>query len=381
MKYTKTIKLVAISVIASSLLVGCGSSDSSDDSSSNTVTPVEQTEQGKVIISGIASDPELQGANVYLDANENSTFDNDELNTTTDANGEYSLTIPEADLGKPVIVEGGIDKVTKEEFTGQLSMIAQDMEQDHITPLTTLVTEYYKSQNSEMNLAEVKAELAQKLGIQVDDLDKNTMEDGNEELLKIALQIEKVAELVDTENIQAVFNSIASKLKTDENLSDAIDSMIDAQTNLSDLEEAKAKDLNKELESLDASGMATDGLALTVKNINDTIVKVTDKAELVEDLFNSADIKVETGDVEAELSNVNKDAIYKILGLDGLDAEVTLELDAKFELAGFDFETATALTAKLEINKDGFFGSDTDLEKTVTDVMSASEDTTSSLPQ
>jgi len=380
MKYTKTIKLVAISVIASSLLVGCGSSDSSDDSSSNTVTPVEQTEQGKVIISGIASDPELQGANVYLDANENSKFDNDELNTTTDDNGEYSLEIPEADLGKPIIVEGGIDKVTKEEFTGQLSMIAQNMDEDHITPLTTLVTEY-QVENPDMDLETVKSEVAQKLGIQVDDLDKNTMEDGNEELLKIALQIEKVAELVDTENVQAVFNSIASKLKTDENLSDAIDSMIDAQTNLSDLEEAKAKDLNKELESLDASGMATDGLALTVKNINDTIVKVTDKAELVEDLFNSADIKVETGDVEAELSNVNKDAIYKILGLDGLDAEVTLELDAKFELAGFDFETATALTAKLEINKDGFFGSDTDLEKTVTDVMSASEDTTSSLSQ
>jgi len=125
----KHLTLVGLSLAAILTLTGCGSSSSNDTTSKT--------------ISGVAVDPELVGSNVFVDANQNGEYDPGELNTTTDANGTYTLNIPKADLDKPLVVMGGYDKVTMEDFNGTFeTLIDPNAAQQNITPLTTLVKSY-----------------------------------------------------------------------------------------------------------------------------------------------------------------------------------------------------------------------------------------------
>lgn len=357
MTILNTIKLTAISMIASSLLVGCGSS------SSNTSNVLQST---VVKFFGIASDPELQGANVYVDVNENATYDEGELNTTTDVNGSYTLDIPKADLGKPVIVEGGIDAVTKEAFTGQLSMVAEELQgNENITPLTTLVKEY-KDENPTMSLDDIKAELATKLDISTDDLDKDTTAAGNEALLQVALQVQKVVELIADASSQVDVNdtyaSLASQLKTQDDLNSSINATIDATADLSDLAKAKAKDLSDELSKLNLDS-GKEALALSVEKINDTVDKVTTQAELYSIDYDS--LKVTTSD---EIQTQVRDAIYKFIGLDDLSDVDTQKLNDIFSNNDFDFSDATPQDVADKINDDTFMGingTDTDFNTKV----------------
>jgi hypothetical protein len=113
-----TKKVIALSLVAGTFLVGCGSSSSDDTTTQATDTTTEVTQQATTY-SGVASDPELQGATVFLDTNENGTLDDGEPTATTDNDGAYTLEITEDQVGKPIIVIGGVDKSTKEDFTGK----------------------------------------------------------------------------------------------------------------------------------------------------------------------------------------------------------------------------------------------------------------------
>lgn len=355
MTILNTIKLTAISMIASSLLVGCGSS------SSNTSNVLQST---VVKFFGIASDPELQGANVYVDANENATYDEGELNTTTDVNGSYTLDIPKADLGKPVIVEGGIDAVTKEKFTGQLSMVAEkNSNANNITPLTTLVKSYVDENN--VSLDDAKDAIATKLGLpSSSDLDKDTSKKGNEQLLQVALQVEKVAELIadasSKVDVNDTYASLASQLKTQDDLNSSIKATIDATTDLSDLAKAKAKDLSDELSNLDLGSTTKEALASTVKNIKDAVDKVKTQTELDRIDYSSLEVTSTT-----DIANQARDTIYTLIGLDDLSDADTQTLNAIFANHDFDFTTATPQNVADKINSDDFMGSNTDFNARV----------------
>jgi hypothetical protein len=64
-------------------------------------------------------------------------------------------------------------------------------------------------------------------------------------------------------------------------------------------------------------------------------------------------------------ANVARDMIYKAIGLDKLDKETKAKLNLKFEAAGFDFKTATAVSVKAKIDDDTFMGTDEEFNKKV----------------
>jgi len=420
-----TKKVIALSLVAGTFLVGCGSSSSDDTTTQATDTTTEVTQQATTY-SGVASDPELQGATVFLDTNENGTLDDGEPTATTDNDGAYTLEITEDQVGKPIIVIGGVDKSTKEDFTGKLTVLTENGEEvANITPLTTLVHQY-KLDNPDMSLDEVKAQLATKLGLEsADELDVNTAESGHEEALKVALQIEKVAQLIDesADNVDttAVYDSLVAQLHTDDNLSSALDNIADKH--LSDeLDKEKVKDLNHELEKLDHEQFADkDSLALSVENIDDAIHNAKDKTELQKDLAHDSTMLVEDSDevkkekeqrlmkhlgledlseeeqqailaqidldddpkhIEDEIHNgtmegldsttksdMKRDAFFKALGLNELD-DTTLEtLKQKFADANFDFTQATPQDVADKINDDEFMGDDTEFNTKVRDAL------------
>jgi flagellar basal body rod protein FlgC len=300
MKLQKALQIVSMSLIVSSILVGCGSSSSSSDATSTTV-------------SGVAIDPELQGANVFVDANENGIYDNGELNTTTDNLGNYSLDIKDSDIGKPIVVTGGVDRVTKKRFTGKLTAIIEaGKTQQHITPLTTLI-EKYKNENNITSIDDVKAHVAAQLGLNVDDLDKNIVEAGNETALKVALRVENVAKNIANETadkgVEDIYKIIAAKLK-ESNVSKALEDCINQEINSTSLTYAKINDLDKELDALDESGLSAEALALTVDNIDTNITNAQSEQELNDDLYLNSNIIVEnTTEVEEEKARRTFDSL------------------------------------------------------------------------
>lgn len=281
-----TFASIALSLVASSFLIGCGSGSETATTTTTTTT-----------LEGVASDPELQGATIFLDANKDGILNNGELNTTTNSLGEYTLNIPQSDVGLPLVVKGGIDRVTKKPFKGMMSTIAQaGNNSQHVTPLTTLVEKYKKANPSE-NLATIKSKLAAKLGLTSSDLDKNTVTDAR--ILKVALRIHKVLQKVassSNKNLDLVYATLADKIKNDANLSSALTSTIEKEIANGTLDAAKAKDLSLELANVPDT-LSTDGLALSADNIDAQVESATRERDLDTDLTSGKDsLLVKTDD-------------------------------------------------------------------------------------
>ncbi len=321
MKSLNSLKIIALSVVASMVLVGCGSDTASNsaaatslDTSKGVTTPGVEEPTRDVTLSGTAIDPELQGATVYIDANENSQFDEGEQFAITDKDGKYVLNITKENLGKPLVVEGGVDKVTKEDFLGRLTLIASSADgEQFITPLTTLVHEF-KAQNPNATLEDVKAELATKLGLaDVTDLDKDILKDTK--LLKTALRIQKIAENVassSNEEVQAVYQRIAKSLK-EKGFDDALQTVIAGDLNKSSLQYEKLADLNKELHDMDFTGVNYEEFALSVDNVDRNITRTKRKEDLKHTLFDDADIIISGSD------EVKKAQLERILAKMGVN--------------------------------------------------------------
>lgn len=345
MKVLNSMKVVAISAVASLVLVGCGGSSSGTTTSAATGTT----------ISGTAIDPEIQGANVYVDANENGKYDVGETNTTTDNLGKYSLTISDADIGKPIIVEGGVDRVTKENFKGKLKLIAQKAKTtgQFITPLTTMVAEA-KQTDANKSLADIKDELATKLGLaSADDLDKDILTDTK--LLKIALRIQKVTQTVadaSGKDISGVYNNLVVKLSKDD-FDTALQGTID-DMNQTSFEYKRARDLAKELKNVDEQSLDAEKLALTIDNIERNISAATTQAELDDDLFNKDGIVVRTA---REAKDLKEKKVFEKLGFKGLSDSVKTKL-ATSDTLDFDKDTLENLKSKILENKPGLSGSE-----------------------
>ena len=355
MKSINSLKVIALSVVASMVLVGCGSDTTSNgvttsgNDTAEVSTPTVVAPAKSVALFGTAIDPELQGAKVYLDANGNGQYDEGELFAITDEAGKYTLDIPESEIGKPLIVEGGIDRVTKEEFLGRLTLIASSVDgEQFITPLTTIVQEF-KAQNPDATLEDVKAELATKLGLaDASDLDKDILKDTK--LLKIALRIQKIAEKVaDTSDkkVKDVYKNIAKGLK-EKGFDATLEDVVVGDLNKSSLAYAKLADLNKELKDIDHAGLGYEEFALSVDNIDRNITKTEQKEGLKYDLFDDADMivsdKDEVRDAQAEkvlmkLGIEDKDGAFKekLLGDDKIDFKDSLfeKIAQKVEEKGF----------------------------------------------
>jgi len=170
-------------------LTGCNSNTNAD----NTVS-----------ISGKAIDPYLKDATVYADTNGNGQQDADEPTVTTDANGTYTLNIPDTNDTYTLYVTGGSDTYTKEDFNGTLSAVVsgiQDAAEGHlaanITPLTTLVAARYHELN-ETSLDDVKSAVADYLDLNITEIDADVVKLANDfndtKAFKTAFALEKAAE-------------------------------------------------------------------------------------------------------------------------------------------------------------------------------------------
>lgn len=324
MRYSKTLKLVATSMIASAILVGCSGTANGTDTITN---------------SGVAIDPELQGATVFLDVNENGLFDSGEPSTTTDDLGNYSLTMDSNQVGAPIIVIGGIDRVTKEEFTGKLSVISENGNANlHITPLTTLVHQT-KLANPNKDIDTIKSDLAIQLNINTDDIDKNIVESGNEALLQIALRVQKMAQgIVDSNStnttIQNVYADIASELESTD-LETALVNACDTNIPDTDFENAKLKDLEHELSLLDDAGLTAEQLALSMENLDNNVSAAKTQGELDVDIYDDADMIISN---DTEVQAQRQERTFQALGLNDLNATQKDEIITQMGNAGIDFE-------------------------------------------
>jgi hypothetical protein len=131
--------LPIIPLIASGILIGCGGGGGGSASSS-------------IGISGKVIDGYIQGATVCLDVNSNGICDNGEPSTTTDANGNYSLTYSGSTTGLQVLSsvptsaydsdDNGqtLAQAGKSAFTLMAPAPTSSSTETHVTPLSTLVS-------------------------------------------------------------------------------------------------------------------------------------------------------------------------------------------------------------------------------------------------
>ena len=161
----KFIKYSAISLVASSVLVGCGSSSSS---SNDEILP-----PAAVVISGNAADGYLVGSTICLDLSEDGTCQSDEPTTETGVTGEngtFSLVITDVHKDHTnfntasLIVYGGEDLDNPGiPFDGKLTAPNAKGEDVNITPVTTMI-ESMMGDNVTQSEAEEKVKTALGLG-------------------------------------------------------------------------------------------------------------------------------------------------------------------------------------------------------------------------
>jgi len=171
-----------------------------EDTEEPIVEPIVKEEEPKVVtpyipqptenvITGYAIDGAIKGARVYLDANNNNAYDEGELKTITDATGRYEFKFKtDVIYDISIVVDGGIDTVTGENFEGVLQKRYQkgdNLENLMVTPSSTLVDTFVKKE--EMTLKDARVKVAKFLEIEEEDIIKNPTIDVK--LYKINLMI------------------------------------------------------------------------------------------------------------------------------------------------------------------------------------------------
>ncbi len=205
MKKTSIITIVAL--VTSFGLVGCGGGSSSDDSSSgingsSNSGNSSNSSLNTTSVYGKAIDPELVGATVCLDINQDGNCTENEPSATTDENGTYNLELSAEQLNGeyPLIAVNGIDKESGEAFKGKLIADVNSSYQN-ITPLTTLA---YEKMQQDINKTITDMQLGMEkvediLGMTYEEMQVNIItlaNDGNTTTLKVALALQKSAEAI-----------------------------------------------------------------------------------------------------------------------------------------------------------------------------------------
>ena len=91
--------------------------------------------------SGFVIDGYVQGANVYLDMNDNLQYDaGTDFQATTDASGQFTFTTYGDTTGKKIISAGGIDVSTQASIGTMVSASVGSSALGYITPISTLYT-------------------------------------------------------------------------------------------------------------------------------------------------------------------------------------------------------------------------------------------------
>lgn len=208
MKGNKIVKKVIALSTSSFIFVACG----------NTYTST---------ITGTAIDGLLSGSTVCLDINSNDSCDSGEPNTTTNSDGTYSLSTEE--LGDyPILIFGGTDLATGNEFEGQLKDIVELRNTEPkktatITPLTTIAAEIYQdelSSDSDYTISSARETLATNLGLTSEQITTSPLEDST--VFTKSQQIVQTARLLassirsdtDTSSTRDAFKHVVDQIAT-----------------------------------------------------------------------------------------------------------------------------------------------------------------------
>ena len=142
MKTKNLVKSIAISVIVSAILVGCGSSN--DETGNTTITPPPASSTALTIV-----DPYIQDAVMYWDKNNNGTFDSGEQTSTpTSKYGACTFTPALADGAKVAMKSKGIHNGVP--FDGSLT--ANISGTGIVSPMTTLLEKFDGDTTAVLNL-------------------------------------------------------------------------------------------------------------------------------------------------------------------------------------------------------------------------------------
>ena len=156
----------ALAMAVAAALSACGGGSTSSDTGASTpstpvaATPVTKSVPVKVI------DGAIKNALVCLDKNTNGACDEGEPSARTDAGGNATLSVPEADAGKfPMLALVGTDAVDADfgQVTTAFSMTAPADKPALVSPLTTLVQ--VRAQSAGVSSTEAEAFLKAQSGL------------------------------------------------------------------------------------------------------------------------------------------------------------------------------------------------------------------------
>ncbi len=213
---------------------------------------------------GTVVDGYLVNATVFQDLNGNAIFDAGEPNTTTDAQGNYSITLDPSNPTAKIVSIGGTDSSTGQAFTGTLTAPAGSTV---ITPLTTLVqslVEASADSDTPLTAAEANEQLAAALGL---GSDTNLLELDPVEEIENASDPSDAAAFAAAAQVAAVISAAAA-------------TQDDAQGS-SDASEAVAASLAQQL--LDAAAGSGDPDPSAVLSDADAIAEALEEAEVESD--------------------------------------------------------------------------------------------------
>lgn len=311
-----------------------------------------------VTYSGGAVDGYLQNATVFVDSNATKAWESDEQNTTTDANGDFTLTGPIAD-GTRIYAYGGIDRSTGYPFEGRLATIFNANQETIISPLTTYVAALV---DNNMTLEEATAEVARATGVNAADVNKDPMTQAD--LFFASQEVQKMVEIVATAintgdfntAYESVFTSMvdnnsssAEEFLTDlgvaSTLTAAIKASLDAlQDKINNLE-----DQNLSLSELDGAGAYLNAYSDSIEGVleSSSTTKSDDIMAILGD-FNSTDLNTST--IVTDLAEVTSflDNNISYLGVNSADNNITSDLVLTQNTGDFNVSWGTSDSSAID---------------------------------
>ncbi len=214
----RTISLIASSILLGVVLTGCGSDSSTTDAGSGGGSGSQNTSSGtqtattitpQTTITGSAVDGYLRYSTVCLDLDNNGYCQPSEPYGLTDDNGSFSLALTSLHKAHEniqtaqLLVYGGQDSDTAEDFIGKLKSPNDGNGTINVTPLTTLVAAFVSDVSSTGTQVEkieaAKAKVATVLGLTKEQVSSDPValaKGGNGDVLSKALQVQKAVEKI-----------------------------------------------------------------------------------------------------------------------------------------------------------------------------------------
>jgi hypothetical protein len=345
----KKTSIITAAVLAASFgLVGCGGGSSSDPSAVTT-------------LSGKAIDPELVGATVCFDINDNGTCESNEPKKMTDMNGAYEMTVSLDDIksGATLLVEGGYDRVTKMPFVGTMTAMIDEanLRAQMITPLTTLV--YERAMAAKLSMEEAQAEVAALLGLTSAELQENmvTLANGGEEkALQVALTLQKSAEFAAVEGKESreFYKDMAQEMGS-ENASRMENVIEDSKSELTTLITASAEKNLSGMEALRVQSLAEAMEEFdTFVNVESYTMGVAKMQEKIADMTETqlagylTDITALIDEIEVSVNEVNLLAAEQMLRSSDISEDLISEVAPILAaMDGFDINTGFGMAVDM----------------------------------